>query len=251
MYTKVKTPEEIESMRVAGKMCSDILKLLAKTVSPGISSKDLANIAAKEIKSFGASAAFLGYNGFPDVICISINDEVVHGIPDSKKIVQSGDIISFDLGVTYQKMIVDSAVSVLVDSTDSQKIRLLDSTKLSLKKAVESVKDGCTTGDIGASAEKVLADQKLGIVRDLVGHGVGHQVHEDPNIPNYGSAGSGPILQAGMTIAVEPMATLGGESVYIDTDGWTVKTLDKSLAAHFEQTILVTKSGYEILTPFK
>jgi len=232
-------------------MCSDILRLLRKTVSPGMSSKELADIAAKEIKSFGASAAFLGYNGFPDVICISINDEVVHGMPSSKKIVRAEDIISFDLGVTYQKMIVDSAISVLVESSDTQKIKLLDTTRLSLKKGIESVKEGCTTGDIGASVEKVLAERRLGIVRDLVGHGVGHQVHEDPNIPNYGAPRSGPVLQAGMTIAIEPMATLGAESVYIDTDGWTVRTLDKSLAAHFEQTVLVTKNGYEVLTPFK
>jgi methionyl aminopeptidase len=147
-------------------------------------------------------------------------------------------------------MIVDSARSTLVESSDNEKTKLLETTKLSLIAGVNSVMDNCTTGDIGNAVEKVLSSKSYGIVRDLVGHGVGHMVHEDPNIPNYGNPGSGPRLKAGMTIAIEPMATLGNEQVYIDTDQWTVKTMDKSLSAHFEQTVLIKPNGFEVLTPF-
>ena len=148
-------------------------------------------------------------------------------------------------------MIVDSAISVLIESKDEKKSNLIKTTEDSLKSGINAVRDGCQVGDIGNAVEKVLNKKRYGIVRDLVGHGVGHHVHEEPNIPNYGRAGSGPKLSAGMTIAIEPMATLGAETVYIDSDGWTVKTEDNSLAAHFEQTVLVVEDGCEILTPFK
>jgi methionyl aminopeptidase len=147
-------------------------------------------------------------------------------------------------------MIVDSAISVLVGPSDKQKLRLLETTRASLQEGIEQLQDGCYVGDIGNSVEKVLKKAALGIVRDLVGHGVGHKVHEEPNIPNYGLKGTGPKLKAGMTVAIEPMATIGDERVYIDQDGWTVKTVDNSLSSHFEQTVLVTTDGYEILTPF-
>lgn len=251
MYTKVKTKSEINAMRKAGKICSDVLYLLEGTAKPGISTKDLADIAAKEIEKRGAKASFLGYSGFPDVICISVNEEVVHGIPKSEKVLKNGDIVSFDLGVTYDGMIVDSAISSLIGPKDKTKLNLLEVTKTSLQEGIDQLHDGCRIGDIGSAIERILAKNKLGIVRDLVGHGVGHKVHEEPNIPNYGSPASGPRLSAGMTIAIEPMATLGDERVYIDTDGWTVKTLDSSLSAHFEQTVLITEEGYEILTPFQ
>lgn len=235
-------------MRRGGEVCADILAIMQAKVNSGMSTKDLANIAAKEMKTRGVNPAFLGYNGFPDVICISVNDEVVHGIPSDKKIIQTGDIVSFDLGISVEGMIVDSAVSVLVGPKDAKKLNLIKTTEDSLKRGLNAVRDGCHVGDIGHAVETAL--KKYGIIRDLVGHGVGHQVHEDPNIPNYGRLGSGPKLSAGMTIAIEPMATLGGEAVYIDSDGWTVKTKDGSLAAHFEQTVLITKDGFEILTPF-
>lgn len=250
MYTKVKTAEEIEHMRIAGKICAEVLQLLKKSVKPGMSTKDLADLAANKIKLANAEPAFLGYNSFPDVICISVNDEVVHGIPNKKKIINKGDIVGLDLGVKYQGMIVDSAISVLVDDNDKEKQKLLNATAESLANGLKVIKDGCTTGDIGQAVEMVLAKNGYGIIRDLVGHGVGHEVHEDPNIPNYGVAGHGSRLSAGMTIAVEPMATLGGESVALDADGWTIRTEDGSLSAHFEQTILITKNGHEILTPF-
>lgn len=248
MITKVKTKQEIAAMRTGGKMLSSVLHLLEQSIKPGMSTKELAGVAATELKALGGQPAFLGYHGFPDVICISLNDEVVHGIPKADRYVGKGDIVSLDLGVTYQGMIVDGAISVLIGSKDDKKTRLLQSTKRSLMAGIAEMRDGCLTGDISAAIQMVLDKGKYGIVRDLVGHGVGHQVHEDPNIPNYGKAGTGFRLQTGMTIAVEPMATLGGYQIVVAPDKWTVGTKDRSLAAHFEHTILINDSGYEILT---
>lgn len=250
MYTKIKTKDEIKNMRIAGKICAETLLALKNYVKPGVNTKELADIARSRLEAKGGSPAFLGYQEFPDVICISVNDEVVHGIPKKQKVIQPGDIVSFDLGVIYGGMIVDNAISVIVDPADDKQKLLLETTKKSLEAGVSILKDGCMTGDIGYVVEKVLNSKGLGIVRDLVGHGVGHTIHEEPNIPNYGKAGSGFKLKAGMTIAIEPMATLGGENILIDRDKWTVKTTDKSLSAHFEQTVLIKKDGYEILTPF-
>lgn len=250
MYTKVKTKQEIKDMRIAGKMCAEVLLTMRLEVKPGISTKELANTARKQLENKGGSPAFLGYHEFPDVICISVNDEVVHGIPKTTRIIKAGDVVSFDFGVIYKGLIVDNAISVLVDSNDPEKRRLLENTKKSLEEGLSVLRDSCKTGDIGHAIEKVLNKEKLGIVRDLVGHGVGHAIHEEPNIPNYGKANTGFKLKEGMTIAVEPMATLGTESVFVDQDKWTVKTADKSLSAHFEQTVLIKKDGFEILTPF-
>lgn len=248
MITRVKTNLEIEAMRAGGKILASVLATVSQSAVAGISTKELSDIAANEIKALGAKPAFLGYQGFPEVLCVSINDEVVHGIPKSGRIVQAGDIVSLDLGLTYKGMIVDSALSVLVESADSEKAALLQTTERALMSGISAVQHNCATGDIAAAVQKVLDKGRYGIVRDLVGHGVGHAVHEDPNIPNYGKAGMGFRLQAGMTVAIEPMATLGKYEVSIGGDGWTVKTVDHSLAAHFEHTVLVTESGYEILT---
>ena len=237
-------------MKKAGDICSQVLKMLKDIVSPGMTTKQLADMAAAMIRNHGGEPSFLGYKDFPDVVCISINEEVVHGIPDKERVVHSGDIITFDLGVTYQGMIVDSAISVLVDSNDKNKKRLLKITEESLVAGIRQLKDSCQTGDIGAAVEKVLKRSNLGVIRDLVGHGVGHQVHEEPNIPNYGTAGTGPRLRSGMTIAIEPMASIGTEEIYVESDGWTIKTADGSLSAHFEQTVMITPDGYRILTPF-
>ncbi len=250
MYTRIKTKEEINNMRIAGKMCAEVLLTMKSQVKPGISTAHLADIAKNQLESKGGSPAFLGYHEFPDVICISINDEVVHGIPKSTKIIKPGDIVSFDFGVIYNGMVVDNAITVLVESNDKQKKRLLQVTEESLKSGLSVLKDGCKTGDIGYAVQKVLDRENLGIVRDLVGHGVGHAIHEEPNIPNYGSPRTGFELKAGMTVAIEPMATLGKENVFIDQDKWTVKTADRSLSAHFEQTVLIKENGYEVLTPF-
>lgn len=248
MFTRIKTANEVESMRVSGKMLASVLGLLAKKLQVGMSTKDLANQAAAELKKLGGQPAFLGYNGFPDVICISVNEEVVHGIPRSGKIIKSGDIVSLDFGVSYNGMITDGAISVLAGKASRLDSDLVSDTRLSLEAGINSVKGGVRTGDIGAAVEAVLNEHHYGIVRDLVGHGVGHHLHEDPNIPNYGFKNTGERLVAGMTIAIEPMATLGTDAVAMKDDGWTIVTMDASRSAHFEHTILITESGAEVLT---
>lgn len=247
MMTKIKTASEIERMRLSGKMLATVLKLMSGNTGIGTTPKDLSAAAAKELKALGGEPAFLGYQGFPDVICISVNEEVVHGIPNDIELAE-GDLISFDFGVIYNGMITDSAITVAVGDISKEAKMLLGATKDSMHAGINVLKDNVSTGDVGAAIEKVLSDNKLGIVRDLVGHGVGHELHEDPNIPNYGRKGTGDTLKAGMTIAVEPMATLGGEAVTITDDGWTVATTDRSLSAHFEHTVLITETGSEILT---
>lgn len=247
MMTKVKTNAELVAMRESGRMLATVLGVVQKNIAVGISTKELATIAATELKALGGKPTFFGYYGFPDVICISVNDEVVHGIPSSK-LIKSGDIVSFDFGVTYDGMITDAARSILVGPDNKAKLQLLAATSASLDAGIAAVKDGVKVGDISAAVQDVLDTGGYGIVRDLVGHGVGHALHEDPNVPNYGKAGTGPILQAGMTIAIEPMSTLGSFKVYTHDDGWTIATRDGSMSAHFEDTILVTESGAEILT---
>ena len=249
MMTRVKTADEIMNMRESGRMLATVLQLLKTRVVPGITTKDLAIIAAEEVKKLGGEATFLGYQGFPDVICISLNNEVVHGIPKAERIVADGDIVSLDFGVTYRGMITDSALSMIAGKPKQQgHIRIVEDTEKAMHVGIAEVHDQVRTGDIGEAVETFLKSKRYGIVRDLVGHGVGHALHEDPNVPNYGRAGSGPYLSAGMTIAIEPMATLGTDRVTIAPDGWTVLTLDNSWAAHFEHTVLITEHGAEILT---
>lgn len=249
MQTKVKTRREIEAMRESGRMLATVLQVLKPKVVPGITTKQLADIAAAELKVLGGEPSFLGYQGFPDVICISVNEEVVHGIPSTAKIIQEGDIVGLDFGVTYQRMITDSAVSVIAGKPKHKgDPDLLKRTEKALEAGISAVHDGVRTGDIGAAIQEYLKQFPYGIVRDLVGHGVGHEVHEDPNIPNYGQPDTGPWLEKGMTIAIEPMVTLGTERVRILPDGWTVVTEDGKWAAHFEHTVLITEDGAEVLT---
>lgn len=248
MMTRVKTPAELDAMRTSGQMLATVLEYLKPHVKPGISTKELADLAAAELKRLGGKPAFLGYEGFPDVICISLNNEVVHGIPLASRIVADGDIVSLDFGVKYDGMITDSAISVIAGTPRPEHTALIEHTYESMQAGIFTLKDGVTTGDIGAAVQKVLDRYKHGIVRDLVGHGVGHHLHEGPDVPNYGRAGRGMRLEAGMTIAIEPMATMGTDRVWIARDGWTILTQDASWAAHFEHTILITQDGFEIIT---
>lgn len=251
MFTRIKTSAEIEAMRVSGGMLASVLQTLSKQIEVGMSGKDASEIARKESKALGGKTSFLGYQGFPDVICISVNDGVVHGIPTELPF-KEGDLVSFDFGITYQGMITDSAFSMFVGNAPSKDAeRLMKTTERSMYAGIDTLKNGVRVGDIASAIEQVLKREKLGIIRELVGHGVGHDLHEDPNIPNYGIAGTGPKLSSGMTIAIEPMATLGTQAIIVDEDGWTIRTRDGSLAAHFEHTILITDSGYEILTSWK
>ena len=249
MQTRIKTAAEIKAMRQGGRILATVLATLKEAVEPGMTTKDLAEIAKREIRGTGGTPTFLGQYGFPDVICISLNDEIVHGIPSPKRVIKAGDIVSLDFGVTYDDMITDSAVSVVAGNLKNEKIhKLLRDTQASLSAGVSVIKSGVRVGDISSKIQNVLDKGGYGIVRDMVGHGVGHQLHEEPNIPNYGKPGTGPKLSAGMTIAVEPMATLGDYRVFIDIDGWTVRSNDKSWSAHFEHTVLITDKGAEILT---
>ena len=249
MMTKIKTAKELEAMRESGRMLATVLQLLKGKVEAGISTKDLADIAASELKALGGEPAFLGYQGFPDVICISLNNEVVHGIPKPEAVVEDGDIISLDFGVIYRGMVTDSAISMIVGRASQKRhLELLADTEKAMHIGISELHDQVRTGDIGSAIEQFLKRKKYGIVRDLVGHGVGHSLHEDPNIPNYGRPDSGPYLSKGMTIAIEPMVTLGTDRVAIAPDGWTVMTLDGSWSAHFENTVLITEEGAEILT---
>ena len=247
MYNKVKTPKEIEAIRESGRMLSTVLLKIEEVIKPGMTGLEIDELANNMLKEMGGVPAFLGYQGFPNSICISVNDAVVHGIPNNTPF-KSGDIVGFDFGVIYEGMITDAARTFIVGEASKEVEKLVASTKRSLDNAINTVKNGCSVGDIANAAQTVLDSGNYGIVRDLVGHGVGHNVHEEPEIPNYGVSGTGPKLKSGMTIAIEPMATLGDYKVVIDPDGWTIRTRDGSLSAHFEDTILVTDDGAEILT---
>lgn len=247
--TQIKTEQEISAIRTSGKLLATVLATLREAAAPGMSTKDFSEIAKRELRSTGGQPTFLGYFGFPDVLCVSVNDEVVHGIPKPNHIIESGDIVSLDFGVTYDGMITDAATTIIVGKPKNQQNEnLVRDTAASLQAGIFVVKDGVHVGDIGHAVQEILERGNYGIVRDLVGHGVGHSLHEDPNIANYGMKGHGEKLFAGMTIAIEPMATLGDYQVITGSDGWTVRTKDGSRSAHFEHTVLITRDGAEILT---
>jgi len=244
-----KTPADLENMRAGGKLLAKILKDLAGKVKPGITPKELAADAAKQIEKYDMQPVVQGYEGFPDVICISVNDAIVHGIPGNQPIRQ-GDVVKLDLTLGYKGMINDSAVTVIAGGHGSAGVaRLVEGTKAALDSGIAAIKgEGTRVGDISAAVQATLEEYNLGIIRELVGHGVGYQIHEAPNIPNYGVAGTGPVLHNGMTIAVEPMACLGDWHIAFAKDKNTIIMKDGSLGAHFEHTILVTETGAEILT---
>lgn len=245
-----KTQEEIQNMRIAGGMLAQVLDVLKNSIKAGMTTQDLDYIARDELKKLGGNAPFLGYQGFPATLCVSVNEEVVHGIPGGR-VIKDGDIVGMDYGVEYKGMITDSAITVGVGSISPQAQKLVEATKKSMMAGIAAIKAGAHVGDISAASEAVLRAGGYGIVDDLAGHGVGDSLHEEPWIPSVGKAGKGPELKAGMTICIEPMATLGGKKVRIAKDRWTVYTKDMSLSAHFEHTVLVTEKGHEILTLLK
>lgn len=248
--SNVKTEAEIEAMRRSGAILAEVYEVLRPQLVRGVTAKDIAAMAKSEIESRGAQAVLLGYQNFPDVICTSFNEQVVHGIPTDRELVD-GDLISLDMCVGYEGMITDSAFTTVVGGEAQVKARtriLLQATEQALYHGIEQVRPGARIGDISHAIQRRLLRDDLGVIEKLVGHGVGHQVHEDPEVPNFGIAGRGPTLKPGMTIAIEPMATLGGKEVYTEADGWTITSQDRSLSAHFEHTVAVTEDGYEILT---
>ncbi len=243
----VKTPAEIEAMRKGGRILAEVLGYLSGELRPGMTTQKIDSLARQQLEQRGGEAAFLGHEGFPATICVSINDQVVHGIPGGR-VIKEGDLVGLDFGVKLDAMIVDGAVTVPVGEVSAEARKLLSSTEDALSLAIAQVRAGAKVGDISAVIEQSLAASGLRPVERLSGHGVGRELHEDPEVANVGQAGTGPKLVAGMTIAIEPMACLGSGKMEIDADGWTVVTADHSLAAQFEHTVLVTESGSEILT---
>jgi methionyl aminopeptidase len=247
MMTRVKTAEEIANMRESGRMLAIVLRELQRKTKAGVTPQEMSALAAAELKALGGEPAFKGYHGYPDIICISVNDQVQHSIPSNRPL-EEGDVVNYDFGVRYRGMITDSGITVGVGKIGKAEQRLLDGTARALDAGISVVKAGVRVGELSAAIEEVLKKHRLGIVQELVGHGVGHELHEEPNIPNYGKKTDGPILKAGMTIAIEPITTLGREQIVGDPDGWTLWTADGSKSAQFEHTVLVTETGVEILT---
>lgn len=248
MLNRVKTTAEIANLRVSGRVLAEILQGVRELVEPGVTGAEVDAFVARQAKTARATCAFAGYQGFSGNICISTNDAVVHGVPN-KQTFKKGDVVTFDFGINYGGMITDSAFTMVVgEKLGGDKKRLIENTEKALYRGLEEIDAGDHVGDISAAIENVLHQAGLGIVRELVGHGVGHQVHEGPDIPNYGRSGQGPILKKHMSLAIEPIATLGDWKVKVDDDGWTIRTVDGSLAAQFEHTILVLEDGCEILT---
>ena len=247
MLIKIKSDREIELLRKAGHIVYLTHQYLKPYIKEGITTKELDTLAEKFILAQGATPSFKGYNGFPGSICTSINNQVVHGIPGKTKL-KKGDIISIDIGACYKGYHGDSAWSYPVGDISDNKKYLLEHTERSLYEGLKQVRPGNRIGDISHAIEKYANQYNLGVVKELVGHGVGSKLHEEPDVPNYGKKGTGPILKEGMVIAIEPMLNLGSPDIYILEDGWTIETDDYSPSAHFEHTVVVTKDGYEILT---
>jgi len=245
---EIKGPEDLRKMRVAGKIVADVLKVLAANVRPGVTTLELDKIAAREIEKSGARPAFLGYCGYPAVICASINDEIVHGIPEAGRILREGDIVSIDVGAIYEGYYGDSAVTVPVGKISNEAQKLLFVTRESLEKAIDAVVPGATVGDISAAVESFVVANGMSVVKEFVGHGIGRKLHEEPPVPNFGQQGTGAKLEYGMTIAIEPMVCAGSAETTIRENGWTAVARDGSWSAHFEHTIAVTENGCEVLT---
>jgi methionyl aminopeptidase len=243
----LKSPREIEIMRASGKITSRVLAGLMKAARPGMTTGELDSLAERGIRDAGGIPTFKGYNGFPGSICASVNDEVVHGIPGTRQLCD-GDLLSIDIGTTLDGYVSDSAVTIPIGNVSQTAQRLLEVTRECLTAGIAQMKRGRRLGDIGAAVQAHAEAHGFGVVRELVGHGVGRAMHEEPQVPNYGEAGTGLELRAGLVLAIEPMITQGGPKVRILEDGWTVVTADGKLAAHFEHTIAVTEDGPQILT---
>lgn len=243
----LKSKREIELLKEAGHIVYLTHQYLRPHIKAGIKTKELDRLAEEFIRSKGATPSFKGYEGFPSTLCISINDEVVHGFP-SDRVLQDGDIISIDIGACYKGYHGDSAWTYTVGEVSDDAKYLLKHTEKALYEGIKQAKVGNRIGDISYAVEKYATEHNLGVVKELVGHGVGTSVHESPDVPNYGTKGTGPKIRDGMVIAIEPMLTLGSPDIYVEDNDWTVKTEDSSLSAHFEHTIAITNEGVIILT---
>ncbi|MBO5280743.1 MAG: type I methionyl aminopeptidase [Clostridia bacterium] len=244
----IKNSEDIAMMKIAGRITAEALKVAEELIRPGISTKEIDTKINRYIVKCGAKPSFLGYGGFPGSACISINDEVIHGIPSSKVILKEGDIVKVDVGARYRGYNGDSARTFAVGRVSDEALKLISVTEKSFFEAMKVAKPGYRIGDIGKAVEDFVISNGFTVVRDYVGHGVGKELHEDPSIPNYGSALKGPRLYAGMTLAIEPMVNVGKYNVRVGRDGWTVYTSDGSLSAHYENSVLITDGDPLILT---
>ncbi|MDD5102124.1 MAG: type I methionyl aminopeptidase [Endomicrobiaceae bacterium] len=245
---ELKSETELKKMRVAGKATAKILESLKSFIKPGVTTKDIDTEVFKQISSLNMKPAFLGYGGFPASACVSVNDELVHGIPNASCELSSGDIVTVDIGTIYEGYYSDSAFTYPVGNISNEAKKLLQVTEDSLYKAIEQVKPGNRLGDVSYAVQSYVEPLGYSVVRDYCGHGLGRHLHEEPSVPNYGKPGTGPRLLPGMVIAIEPMVNIGKYYVNILTNNWTVVTRDGSLCAHFEHTVAVTKDGYTILT---
>ena len=253
MGIEIKSEKEIATMRQAGRIVAEVLKILAEQIKPGMKTKEMDAIAARELKKMGAESSFKGYHGYPATICVSINDQIVHGIPGDR-FLQEGDIVSLDFGAIYQGYHGDAAVTLPVGEITQQARRLIDTTRDTLKVGIAAARSGAKLGDVSSAIQNYAESRGYSLVREYTGHGIGRKMHEDPQIPNtthapYGlQAGTGPVLKKGMTLALEPMLNVGGWQTRVAEDQWTVLTADGSLSAHFEHTIAIDDNEPEVLT---
>lgn len=255
MGITIKTADEIAILRAGGKRLAEVLQKAAAAVRPGVSARELNDLAEKLIAEGGDTPSFLNYSPkgakrpFPAALCVSVNDEVVHGIPnEGEKILREGDIVSLDTGLTHKGLFTDCAITLGVGNIDARAKKLLEVTKKALAAGIGAARAGNTTGDVGFAIESFVKPFGFGIVRELAGHGVGYAVHEEPFVPNFGRKKGGVLLKAGMVLAIEPMLNEGGAGIKLDSDGYTYRTKDGSRSAHFEHTIVVTEKGAEVLT---
>jgi methionyl aminopeptidase len=247
---QLKSKAEIEQMRRAGAIVGQVLHEIKELVRPGATTADLDAFAFSRTKELGAKPAFKGYHGFPATLCVSVNEEVVHGIPSKKRVLKDGDIVSIDFGVIYDGWFGDSAKTFAVGTVDPKTTKLVETTEKSLYLGIDEVRPGAHLFNIGAAIQNFVEQFGYSVVREFVGHGIGRSLHEDPQVPNFGVRGKGLLLKPGMVIAIEPMINAGKPGVKVLADGWTAVTVDQAMSAHFEHTVAVTETGYDILTKF-
>jgi methionyl aminopeptidase len=247
MSIDLKSKEEIALMREAGRAVAQVLEILKKEIGPGLVIKRLDDIVRREFARRGVTPTFLGYQGYPARVCVSINDEVVHGIPSSRTL-KEGDIVSIDLGATYKGFVGDAAITVCVGKVSPEAERLVRVTEEALWEAIRAARAGARLGQVSAAVQAHAEQNGFSVVRDYAGHGIGRKMHEEPQVPNFGRPEQGPVLVRGMVLAIEPMLTAGDWHTKRDSDNWTVRTIDGSLAAHFEHTVAITDGEAEVLT---
>jgi methionyl aminopeptidase len=244
----LRSPDELARIRAAGAVVHAVLEALSRAVAPGVTTDELDRLAQQETRARGAAPAFLGYHGYPASLCISVNDEVVHGIPSPSRVLREGDLVGLDFGAVLDGWFGDAARTVAVGAVSPEAARLVGATHDALAAGIAAARAGGRVGDIGAAVQALVEARGFSVVREFVGHGIGRRLHEPPHVPNFGRAGTGEVLRPGMVLAIEPMVNAGAAEVEILDDGWTAVTADGSLSAHFEHTVAVTENGPEILT---